>query len=80
LAKNRLKIRALSEVGTRPIAKMGIALKEANESIYWVELLTATNYLDKKQSESIWNDCNELMSLLVSIIKTSKRNEANKDV
>jgi len=55
------------------ISKMNIALKEANESLYWIELLSATNILDKNQGESIWNDCNELVSLLVSIVKTSKK-------
>ena len=56
------------------VNKMNIALKEANESIYWIELFIASDILDKKQGESIWNDCNELISLLVSIIKTSKKN------
>jgi four helix bundle protein len=56
------------------ISKMNIALKEANESLYWLELLGASEILEKNQSESIWNDCNEIVSLLVSIVKTSKKN------
>ena len=52
--------------------KMNIALKEANESLYWIELLIASDILDQKQGESIWNDCNELVSLLVSIVKDIK--------
>jgi len=52
--------------------KMNIALKEANESLYWIELLIATDIVDKNQGESIWKDCNELISLLVTIVKTSK--------
>ena len=52
--------------------KMGIALKEANESEYWIELLFATEYLDKLQYESIKNDCIEIKKLLISIVKSSK--------
>ena len=59
------------------ISKMNIALKEANEALYWIELLQATEILNESESKSIHNDCNEIVSLLISIIKTSKRNEAN---
>jgi len=61
------------------ISKMSIALKEANESLYWIDLLTVSEILDKKQSESIRKDCNEVVSLLVAIVKTSKKttDEAN---
>ena len=57
---------------TRPdfYAKLNIALKEADESAYWLELLYESNYIDKKQFESIHNDCNEVISLLVAITKT----------
>ena len=50
-------------------AKMNIALKEASESEYWLELMQATDYLSKEQFESIYKDCNELNKLLISIIK-----------
>ena len=56
------------------ISKMSIALKEANESLYWIELLGASGIIESNQKESIWNDCNELVSLLISIIKSSKQN------
>ena len=58
------------------ISKMSISLKEANESLYWIELLQAAEILNESESKSIHNDCNEIVSLLVSIIKTSRRNEA----
>ncbi|MDE6797665.1 MAG: four helix bundle protein, partial [Ruminococcus sp.] len=48
------------------IAKMSIALKEASESEYWLELLHETDYLNNKQYESIYNDCQELIKLLTS--------------
>ena len=53
-------------------AKMGIALKEANETAYWLELLVETGYITKPQFESIYSDCEELIKLLVSIVKSSK--------
>ena len=55
------------------ISKMNIALKESNESLYWIELMRDSNILEKNQSDSIWNDCNELVSILVQIVKTSKK-------
>jgi len=54
--------------------KLNIALKEADESAYWLELLHESNYIDAKQFDSIYNDCNEVIALLVSITKTQKRN------
>lgn len=54
------------------INKMSIALKEANETLYWLELLQETNYLIEKDYQSIYNDANELVKILVSIVKTTK--------
>ena len=50
--------------------KMHISLKEANETRYWIRLLTATNYLSNDESESLISDCNELISILSSTCKT----------
>ena len=55
------------------IAKLSISLKEANETQYWLELLYETDYLSKEQYASIAADCGELVRLLTSIIKTSKK-------
>ena len=54
------------------ISKMNIALKEASESEYWLELLHETDYLTDEQFESIYSDCNELNKLLIAIVKSSK--------
>jgi len=54
------------------IHKLSIALKEANETDYWLSLLYDTGYMDEKLHKSLYTDCNELISLLVSSIKTSK--------
>lgn len=56
------------------IHKMAIALKEASETEYWLEILKETGYLEKKAFDSIQNDCDELVGLLTTIIKTAKRN------
>lgn len=54
-------------------AKMNIALKEANETYYWLRLLNATEYLDNKMFESIESDIKELVAILTAICK--KTNE-----
>ena len=53
------------------ISKMSIALKEANEALYWLKLLYKTDYLDKSQFDSMDADINELISILTAICKTS---------
>jgi len=54
------------------IHKMAIALKEANETDYWIELLQASGYLEATSGQSLREDAIELLKLLTSIIKTSK--------
>ncbi|MDR2908186.1 MAG: four helix bundle protein [Bacteroidales bacterium] len=56
------------------INKINIALKEANETEYWLQLLCDSEYLTSKEHESIQPEINEIISLLVSILKTSKQN------
>ena len=53
-------------------AKMNIALKEASESEYWLELLHESDYLTDQQFSSVYADCQELIKLLVAITKTQK--------
>ena len=53
-------------------AKMSIALKEASETAYWLELLVETDYITRQQFDSIYADNEELIKLLVSIVKSSK--------
>ena len=55
-------------------AKMGIALKEANETYYWLRLLHETDFLTDREFTSMESDIRELISLLVSICKTQKKN------
>ncbi|MBO8447164.1 MAG: four helix bundle protein [Bacteroidetes bacterium] len=56
------------------IHKLNVALKEANETRYWLMLLKGAEYISVSAYESIEEDCNELIRLLVSIIKTSRQN------
>ena len=53
-------------------AKMSIALKEANETDYWLRLLYKTDYLTENEYNSINKNINEIIALLVSITKTVK--------
>lgn len=53
-------------------AKIYIALKEARETEYWIELLWRTDYISDKEYKSLNTDCSEILSLLVSICKTVK--------
>ena len=57
------------------IAKMSVALKEANETYYWLNLLYKTEYLNKKQYDSMIADANELIGILTAICKTSTANK-----
>lgn len=51
---------------------MSIALKEANETLYWIDLLKDTYYINKQQYENHFHLNKELVAMLVSSIKTSK--------
>jgi len=56
------------------IAKLSISLKEAKETHYWLRLMFECNYLDEKMYKSLIDECEELIMLLTSIIKTSRQN------
>jgi len=56
------------------IHKMTIALKEANETEYWINILRDTNFINDKLSVSLVEDCKELLRLLIASIKTAKQN------
>ena len=62
-ANNAEATNAVSKTDYR--AKSYIALKEARESLYWIELLHRNNYIDENQYQSIYADCEELVKLFV---------------
>lgn len=55
------------------INKMHIALKEANETEYWINILKDTKYIEQNHFESLESDCKELIAMLVSTFKTAKK-------
>ena len=57
------------------IAKMQIALKEANETGYWLELLYKTDYIDEKTYKALDSACASIRVMLISSINTSKENK-----
>jgi len=52
--------------------KLNIGLKETNESKYWLDLLYATAFINKRMYESLNKDCEELLKLLIASVKTTK--------
>ena len=59
-------------------AKMSIALKEASETEYWLEILHETKYLNDEQYEDINRDCSELNKILIQIVKSSGEHDQTK--
>ena len=57
------------------IAKLQIALKEANETIYWLELLLKTNYIDEERYQELNNSCAQIRVMLIKSINTAKGDE-----
>ena len=55
-------------------SKMNIALKESSETEYWLELLVESDYISREAFDDIYNDCQELIKILVAITKTQKDN------
>ena len=55
------------------INKLSISLKEANETNYWINLLKDSNFITEKMFQSIQKDIEEIIKLLVSSIKTTKK-------
>ena len=56
------------------LAKLYISLKECNETLYWLRLLRRVNDLEEKHFHSIYEDGEEIKRLLISIIKTKRKN------
>ena len=54
------------------LSKMSIALKETSETKYWIELLTATDYLKREKVKVLYQSATEIEKLLTQIVKTSK--------
>lgn len=55
------------------ISKLSIAYKEARETHYWIRILRDSNYLEEKLAHSLLMDCDELLKIIGSIVKTTKK-------
>jgi len=60
--------------------KLGIALKEASETEYWLELLFETDYITESQFQSIIIDCVELIKILTAILNSSKDDDKDSEI
>ena len=56
------------------VSKLSISLKEANETIYWLEILKTTDYIGEKEFSSMKRDGEELLKMLTASVKTAKKN------
>lgn len=54
-------------------AKINISLKEAEETLYWLELLHESEYIETSHFDSIYSECKEITKILMSISKTQKK-------
>lgn len=57
------------------IAKLQISLKETAETEYWLRLLVLSEYITKKEGESLLADCLEIKKILISTLNTAKENK-----
>ena len=70
-ANHREAIAAESDVDF--VHKLAIAQKECNETLYWLELLKETGYIDEQMFASIYTDAEEIMRMLTASIITIKK-------
>ena len=61
------------------VSKASIALKEANETLYWLELLHDSEYIDERTFNSIHTEADEITAILASIVKSTKENTEKYD-
>ena len=52
------------------ISKMNIVVEEADETLFWIEILIEKQWIDKTELELVWNEGNELTAIFVSTLKT----------
>ena len=61
------------------IAKLSISLKEASETLYWLNLIFDSDYINKRLFLSLFNEADEIRIMLISSIKTAKNNLASEE-
>ncbi len=71
---------ANAESGLDFVHKLAVAQKETGETQYWLEILYAAEYINEKEFESLYANTEDIMKMLVSSIKTKKKNLALKAI
>ena len=68
--------RAACRAKSKPdfIAKLGIVEEEADETLYWLELLAELNEIDKVTLRELYKEMNEILSIVVASKKTARKN------
>ncbi|MDX1651135.1 MAG: four helix bundle protein [Brumimicrobium sp.] len=56
------------------VYKLTLSRKEANESLYWLQLLQLAKYMNDQQAKCLIKECEEIMRILTASIQTAKRN------
>ena len=56
------------------VSKLSVSLKEASETSYWLTILNKTDYINNEMFESLKTDVDELIRIIISTIKTTKKN------
>ncbi len=62
------------------IAKLGIVEEEADETLYWFEIIKESELADSKVIDPLWKEGNELLSIFIAMIKTAKINQVENKV
>lgn len=75
-ANYRAACRARSE--REFIAKLGIVEEEADESMYWMELMAESKIMPRERLTDLWREGNEILSIIVATIKTTKGKQSKK--
>ncbi|MBN7812471.1 four helix bundle protein [Algoriphagus sp. H41] len=57
------------------LAKLGIVEEESDETLYWLELISESSLAKPEVVEPLWKECNELLSIVVATINTTRRNQ-----
>jgi four helix bundle protein len=60
------------------VAKLGIVEEECDETLYWLEMTTELDFLPKDRTQSLYDEGNEILSIVISSIRTAKRNQSRK--
>ncbi|WP_026950358.1 four helix bundle protein [Algoriphagus mannitolivorans] len=58
------------------IAKLGIVEEEADETLYWLEIIKESGLASNELIDPIWEECNQLLSIFIATIKTAKSTKA----